>query len=196
MCMNRLAEIAVTYDRHSSNVADFEAVAVNVRNRGVIGNADQHPSFQDTLQLFPASFQGFGIRPDARDRRNIAIERPVILDDFVAAGVNAWHGIQPPIGMDFSRLKEKCAGRLCLCGGVNVDTLVRGTPEQVVAEVKDALRVTAAGGGYVLSSGNLFPVGTKYENYLSLLAAAREYGRYLAQESTRPAGYQITGPVT
>jgi uroporphyrinogen decarboxylase len=98
--------------------------------------------------------------------------------------------------MDFSHLKEKCAGPLCLCGGVNVDTLVRGMAEQMMAEVKDALRVTAAGGGYVLSSGNLFPVGTKYENYLALLAAAREYGRYLAQESTRPAGYQITGPVT
>ena len=42
-----------------------------------------HP-YQGALQLFPASFQGFGIRPDARDRGNIAIERPVILDDPVA----------------------------------------------------------------------------------------------------------------
>jgi hypothetical protein len=119
-----------------------------------------------------------------------------ILDDFAAAGVDAWHGIQPSIGMDFSRLKAKYAGRLCLCGGVNVDTLVRGTPEQVVAEVKDTLRVAAAGGGYVLSSGNSLPAGTKYENYLALLAAAKEYGRYPAQESTRLAGCQITGPVT
>ena len=29
-------------------------------------------------------FQGFGICPDARDRGNLAIERPVILDDLVA----------------------------------------------------------------------------------------------------------------
>jgi hypothetical protein len=78
MCMNRLAEIVVTDGRNSSNVADFEAVAVNVRNRGVIGNADQHPSLQDALQLLPASFRGFGIRPDARDGGNVAIERPVI----------------------------------------------------------------------------------------------------------------------
>jgi uroporphyrinogen decarboxylase len=104
-----------------------------------------------------------------------------ILDDFVAAGADAWHGIQPPIGMDFSRLKEKYAGRLCLCGGVNVDTLVRGTPEQVAAEVKEALRVAAPGGGYVVSSGNSLVVGTQYENYLALLAAAREYGNYSAR---------------
>ena len=71
--------------------------------------------------------------------------------------MDAWHGIQPPIGMDISRLKEKYAGRLCLYGGLNVDTLVRKTPEQVEEEVKDALRVTAAGGGYVLSSGNSLP---------------------------------------
>jgi hypothetical protein len=68
MCMNRLAEIVVTDGRNSSDVADFEAVAVNVWNRGVIGNADRHPSLQDALQLLPASFQGLGIRPDARDR--------------------------------------------------------------------------------------------------------------------------------
>ena len=101
-----------------------------------------------------------------------------ILDDFVAAGVQAWHGIQPPIGMDFGRLKEKYAGRLCLCGGVNVDTLVRGTPAQVTAEVKEVLRVAAKGGGYVLSSGNSLVVGTQYKNYLALLAAAKEHGLY------------------
>jgi uroporphyrinogen decarboxylase len=101
-----------------------------------------------------------------------------ILDDFVAAGADAWHGIQPPIGMDFARLKEKYAGKLCLCGGVNVDTLVRGTPAQVVAEVREALTVAAPGGGYVVSSGNSLLVGTKYENYQALLTAAREFGQY------------------
>lgn len=101
-----------------------------------------------------------------------------ILDDFVAAGVDAWHGIQPPIGMDFARLKKKYAGKLCFCGGVNVDTLVRGTPAQVVAEVREALMIAAPGGGYVVSSGNSLLVGTKYENYQALLTAAREFGKY------------------
>ena len=59
-----------------------------------------------------------------------------------------------------------------------MDTLVRGRPEQVAAEVKEAVRVAAPGGGYVLSSGNSLVVGTQYENYLALLAAGREYGRY------------------
>ncbi len=56
--------------------------------------------------------------------------------------------------------------------------MVRGTPERVAAEVKEAVRVAALGGGYVLRSGNSLVVGTKYENYLALLAASREYGSY------------------
>jgi hypothetical protein len=54
-----------TNGRHSSDFADFKVLAVNVRNRGVIGNAEQYPSLQHAFQLFPASFQGLGIRPDA-----------------------------------------------------------------------------------------------------------------------------------
>src|ERR1035437_9572329 len=73
-----------TNGRHSSDFADLKALAVNVRNRGVIGNAEQHPSLEHTFQLFPAGFEGLGIRPDARDGRNVAIERPVILDNLVA----------------------------------------------------------------------------------------------------------------
>jgi hypothetical protein len=53
-------------------------------NRGVIGNAHQHPSLQHARQFYPARLQGPGIRPDARDGRNVAVERPVILDNLVA----------------------------------------------------------------------------------------------------------------
>jgi hypothetical protein len=57
--MNRLAEMVVMDGRCSSAAADFEAVAVNVRNRGVIGNADQRPSLQNALRFFPARLPGF-----------------------------------------------------------------------------------------------------------------------------------------
>ena len=67
------------------NFPDLQAIAVDIRNRGVIGNADQHPSLEHALQLFTASLQGLGIRPDARDGRNLAIERAVILDHLVAS---------------------------------------------------------------------------------------------------------------
>jgi hypothetical protein len=58
---------------HSSDFADLKAVAVDIGTRGVIGNTEQDPSLQHTFQLFPASLQGLGIRPDARDGGNVAI---------------------------------------------------------------------------------------------------------------------------
>jgi uroporphyrinogen decarboxylase len=101
-----------------------------------------------------------------------------ILDDFVEAGLDGWQGIQPRIGMDLRLLKEKYAGKLCFFGGVNCDTLVGGTPEDVEAEVRHAVRYAAPGGGLVLTCGNTLMVGTKYDNYMAMLSAARACGSY------------------
>ncbi len=101
-----------------------------------------------------------------------------ILDDFVAAHLDAWQGIQPRIGMDLRLLKEKYAGKLCFFGGVDCDTLVAGTPAEAKEQVKYAIRHAGPGGGLVLTSGNSLPIGTKHENYLAMCSAAREYGTY------------------
>lgn len=101
-----------------------------------------------------------------------------ILDDLVAIGVKGWQGIQPSIGMELKRLKEKYGGRLCLFGGVNNETLIAGTEQEVTEEVRQAFRDAAAGGGYVLTSGNTLQIGTKYENYMAMLNAGRKFGTY------------------
>jgi uroporphyrinogen-III decarboxylase len=104
-----------------------------------------------------------------------------ILDDLVNAGLDGWQGIQPRIGMDLKLLKEKYAGRLCFFGGVNCETLVAGPAEAVEAEVQHAVQYAAPGGGLVLTSGNTLLLGTKYENYLAMLSAARKLGGYPIQ---------------
>jgi uroporphyrinogen decarboxylase len=101
-----------------------------------------------------------------------------ILDDFVEAGLDGWQGIQPRIGMDFKKLKEQYAGRLCFFGGVNNDTLVAGTPADVEAEVKYTVRHAAPGGGLILTCGNTLQVGTNYENYMAMLEAGKKFGKY------------------
>lgn len=101
-----------------------------------------------------------------------------VLDDFVAAGVDGWQGIQPRIGMDMKLLKEKYAGKLTLVGGVNCETLTLGTQEDVEEEVKYAIRHAAPGGGLMMCSGNTLMPGTKYENYLAMVDANRRYGKY------------------
>lgn len=101
-----------------------------------------------------------------------------ILDDFVDAGVDGWHGIQQRVGMDFRKLKERYGGKLCLFGGIECDTLVRGSRDEVRVEVLDTLRKAGRGGGLVFGSGNTLMVGVRYENYVEALDTLREYGNY------------------
>ncbi|MDA8216662.1 MAG: hypothetical protein M0Z94_03500 [Dehalococcoidales bacterium] len=44
--------------------------------------------------------------------------------------------------------------------------------------MKYAIRHAAPGGGLVIASGNTLQPGTQYENYMAMLAATREYGKY------------------
>ena len=101
-----------------------------------------------------------------------------ILDELIATGIDAWHGIQPNIGMDLKLLKEKYGDQLCFFGGINCETLVAGTPEQARAEVKYAIEHAAPGGGLVIATGNVLQPGTQLRNYLAAREAVREYGTY------------------
>ena len=101
-----------------------------------------------------------------------------ILDDFIAAGVDGWQGIQPRIGMDLKTLKAKYGEKLTFFGGVNCETLTNGTSEEVEEEVKAAIRDAGPRGGLVMCSGNSLMPGTRYENYTALIAANRRYGSY------------------
>ncbi|MCL4393652.1 MAG: hypothetical protein M1482_02375 [Chloroflexi bacterium] len=101
-----------------------------------------------------------------------------LLDMMVETGIDALHGIQPSIGMDIRRLKEKYGSRITLFGAVECDTLVRGTVAEIEREVEYCLQHAAPGGGYVLTSSNSIQAGAKYENYMAMLQAARTQGRY------------------
>jgi hypothetical protein len=101
-----------------------------------------------------------------------------ILDDFVEAGVDGWHGIQISIGMDFTSLKQKYGQDLCFFGGVDCETLVSGTPHDVQEQVLNTLRCAGKGGGLAIASSNTLMVGTRYENYLALLETVRQFGNY------------------
>lgn len=101
-----------------------------------------------------------------------------ILDALVEAEIDGWHGIQPSIGMDLQALKQRYGAALCFFGGVNNETLIAGTPEEVRREVVYAIQHAAPGGGLVVTSGNVLQPGTRLENYLSGRQAVRDYGAY------------------
>ena len=98
-----------------------------------------------------------------------------IFDLLLETGIDGWHGIQSLAGMDLARLRERYGSRVCFFGGVDVDFLVEGTPEQLRQVVRNAI-VAAHGhqGGLVVTSGNTLMVGVQYDNYMAMLEALHE----------------------
>ncbi|MBI2957294.1 MAG: nucleoside 2-deoxyribosyltransferase [Chloroflexi bacterium] len=101
----------------------------------------------------------------------------VVLEDIIAAGVNALHPIQPN-AMDIADVKAKVGGRLCLLGNIDLDVLARGTPSQVEALVRKNLREIAPGGGYCVGSSNSIADYVKIENFNAMRKTVFKYGNY------------------
>jgi uroporphyrinogen-III decarboxylase len=93
----------------------------------------------------------------------------LLLDFFIEIGFDAYQSIQPTAGMDICRLKKDYGERITLWGGVAVENLVGGTPEDVRADVRRAMACAKPGGRFILGASHSVAVGTKYDNYMALL---------------------------
>ncbi|WP_073345221.1 uroporphyrinogen decarboxylase family protein [Caldanaerobius fijiensis] len=93
----------------------------------------------------------------------------LILDMFVEAGFDCYQSIQPTAGMDIKEVKEKYGDKICLWGGVAVEHLVSGTREDVINDVRYAIKYAAVNGGFIMGSSHSIAVGCKYDNYMTML---------------------------
>ena len=102
-----------------------------------------------------------------------------IWDVIIETGIDGLHPIDPMAGMDIGEAKAKFGDRVCLCGNVSCAfSLVSGTVEEVREETKEVIRKAGKGGGLICMSSNSIHSGVKPENYLALVKAVREFGRY------------------
>jgi len=102
-----------------------------------------------------------------------------IIDILLNTGIDGLHPIDPMAGMDMGEAKAKIGDRVCLCGNVSCAfSLVSGTAEEVREETKEVIRKAAGGGGLICMSSNSVHSGVKPENYLSMVKAIREFGKY------------------
>lgn len=92
-----------------------------------------------------------------------------LMDMFLEAGYDCYQSIQPTARMDLKAVKEKYGSRICLWGGVPVEDLVSGTPEDIRKDVRNAVTYGAPGGRYIFGSSHSIAVGTKYDNFLAML---------------------------
>ena len=87
---------------------------------------------------------------------------------------------RPPMGdCDLAELKRLYGDKIVLKGNLHTtDVMLRGSVEDVIAESKKAIDDAAAGGGFVLSTGDQCGRDTPEENIRALVETARTYGRY------------------
>jgi uroporphyrinogen decarboxylase len=102
-----------------------------------------------------------------------------ILDLLVETGIEGFHPIDPLAGMDLGEVKEKYGKKICLMGNVNcASTLSWKSLDEVRQEVKECIKKAGYGGGYICMSSNSIHSGVKPENYVAMVKAIREFGRY------------------
>jgi uroporphyrinogen decarboxylase len=102
-----------------------------------------------------------------------------IMDLLVETGIDCLHPIDPIANMDLGKVKAEYGSKICIMGNVNcAGNLVHGTQEDVIREVKECIKKAASGGGYILSSSNSIPKSVKPENYVAMVKAVKEFGKY------------------
>jgi len=98
----------------------------------------------------------------------------LLLDYFVEAGYDCYQSIQTSANMDIESLYRRYGDRLAVWGGVMVEHLIAGSPEQVRADVERAFRIATGGrGGFILGTSHSVAVGTQYDNFMTMMETAQ-----------------------
>ena len=92
-----------------------------------------------------------------------------ILDSLMEAGVDCYQSIQASASMDLAQVRKATSGRMALWGGVLLEHLVAGTPDDVRQDVRTAMEVAKTGAGFILGPSHSIAVGTKYDNFMAML---------------------------
>ncbi len=101
-----------------------------------------------------------------------------ILDMVVDTGIDGLHGIQPSAGVSLKALKERYGSHLALFGAMEGQHLINDQPAAIKNLVRDQIAEAGQNGRFVLTSSNSIQYGTPPQNYLAMLEALGEYGKY------------------
>ena len=162
----RFADCGVEAICTASDIAD---------NRGPFFNPEQMKRFiLPYLHEWAEKIKAMGLYAILHSDGNLM---PVI-DEIADSGIDALQAIDPVAGMDMQKTKDAVGGRICLCGNVDCGTLVRGKPEDVFEQTKQLLMSCKDGGGLVLGASNAVQQEVPAENYLAMIQAWGEFGKY------------------
>lgn len=101
-----------------------------------------------------------------------------ILDSLVSCNPHALHSLDPQGRVDLGEVKKRVGDKTCLIGNVNCALLQTGTDDEVIADVRRALRQGMPGGGYVFGTSNCIYTGMGLDRYELMLDVWRKEGVY------------------
>ena len=94
-----------------------------------------------------------------------------VMSEIIDSGVTAVHPIEPK-SMDIMEIKKLYGDKLCLCGGIEVDMLARGSSDEIIRITKKMINDVGPGGGYCLGSSNSIPDYVNIDNYKLMIETA------------------------
>jgi len=101
-----------------------------------------------------------------------------ILSFLIDAGIDALHPLQPQV-IDIWKFKDAYGNMICLMGNVDISTVLPfGNSQDVAKAVRVCIDAAGAGGGYILSSSNSLHEGIPLNNIISMVEAAKKFGRH------------------
>jgi uroporphyrinogen decarboxylase len=95
-----------------------------------------------------------------------------IIPDLIAGGLDGKHSFEDAI-LPAEEFQARFDGQLAVLGGVDINILAGGTPEQVRARVRFLMDTCGARGRFAIGSGNSIPSYIPVVNYLAMLEEAQ-----------------------
>ena len=81
-------------------------------------------------------------------------------------------------GQFISIIKEYFGEKITLWGGVAVENILSGTPEDVRRDVRRAMECAKEGGRFILGTSHSVAVGSRYENYMAMVDEYQKWCKY------------------
>jgi len=92
-----------------------------------------------------------------------------LIDMFIESGIDAYQSLQTGAGMDLNLLKDRFHNRIAFWGGIAMEILVKGTPEEVRKNVKHAVNTAKTRKGIILGPSHSIAYGVPYDNFLAMM---------------------------
>lgn len=144
--------------------------------RGLLVSADMWrqfllPGFREYLAIVRSA--------GARSMHHTCGAVAELVPDLAAAGLDILQSLQPEApGMDIESLVARHGDRICFQGGVSIQqTMPRGRPEDIRAEVERIAQAVRGRAGYIFCTAHNIQADTPFESVIELLRAYREFGR-------------------